>query len=168
MLKTPQSSQEYSFTSLYFCYSQIQSLQLVRHCACALRHETLIKFIIIIIIIIIIIHCLILKNTKQWSESEATAEQINWHLMMSSTFFRSFTCLQGKSRFQMAKIQDFFGRHFLKFRIVYQTYPRTKICLKKFYVTHIHFKYMSSPFSYLKKNDYLGELLKLIVKPVSH
>ena len=60
MSKTPQSSQEYSFTSLYFCYSQIQSLQLVRHCACAIRHETLIKFIIIIII-----HCLILQNTKQ-------------------------------------------------------------------------------------------------------
>ena len=47
-------------------------------------------------------------------------------------------------------------------------YPRTKICLKKFYVTHIHFKYMSSLCSYLRKNDYIGELLKLIVKPVTH
>ena len=32
----------------------IQSAQLVRHCAWAIRHESLIKFIIIIIIIIII------------------------------------------------------------------------------------------------------------------
>ena len=33
----------------------LQSPQLVRHCACAIRHETLIKFITIIIIFIIII-----------------------------------------------------------------------------------------------------------------
>ena len=33
----------------------LQSPQLVRQCACSIRHETLIKFIIIIIIIIIVV-----------------------------------------------------------------------------------------------------------------
>ena len=38
----------------------LQSPQLVRHCACVIRHETLIKFITIIIIIIIIIITIII------------------------------------------------------------------------------------------------------------
>ena len=39
----------------------LQSPQLVRHCACAIIHETLIKFIIIIIITIIIIIIIIIS-----------------------------------------------------------------------------------------------------------
>ena len=50
--------------AVYFSRSHFMvrmSPQLVRHCAWAIRHETLIKFIIIILIIIIIIIIIIMQ-----------------------------------------------------------------------------------------------------------